>query len=57
MIVKLYSRTFKVQGEWVGKLDPPIFDPHSIKLEGREIIKLIFNSTLYFKIIEKAVNQ
>ena len=57
MIVKLYSRTFKVQGEWVGELDPPTFEPHSIKLEGREILNLIFNSTLYFQIIEKAVNQ
>jgi hypothetical protein len=57
MTVKLHGRTFEVQGTWIGKLDTPTFEPHSIKLEGREILNLIFNSTLYFQIIEKAVNQ
>jgi hypothetical protein len=57
MTVKLHGRTFEVQGTWIGKLDPPTFEPHSIKLEGREILNLIYNSPLYFQIIEKAVNQ
>ena len=60
MTVKLYGKTFEVSGKWVGYYveetnEKPSFEVESIIYEGREILNLIYNKPLYFKIVEMVV--
>jgi uncharacterized protein (DUF1330 family) len=62
MIVKAYGRNFEVEYTWEGEWNEetnerPNMVITSINFERREILKLIYNSPLYFEILERAVNQ
>ena len=62
MEVKIYNRTFFVEGYWTGQFyidinEKPEYIVGSITLEGREILNLIYNKPLYFKIVEMAANS
>jgi len=59
--VKLYGKTFEVSGKWIGYYveetnEKPEYIVESITLEGREVLKLIENSKLYFDILERVVS-
>ena len=61
MEVKIYNRIFFVEGRWVGKYNPeinekPEYIVESITLDGREVLKLIENTKLYFDILERVVS-
>jgi hypothetical protein len=61
MTVKLYGKTFEISGKWIGNYNPeineqPEYIVESITLEGREVLKLIENSKLYFDILERVVS-
>jgi hypothetical protein len=61
MEVKIYNKTFQVQGKWIGYYveeinEKPEYIVESITLDGREVLKLIENTKLYFDILERVVS-
>ena len=61
MKVKLYGKTFEVSGKWIGDFieetnEKPEYIVESITIDGREVLKLIENTKLYFDILEQVVS-
>ena len=61
MEVKIYNKVFCVQGKWIGYYveetnEKPEYIVESITLDGREVLRLIENTKLYFDILEQVVS-
>jgi hypothetical protein len=61
MTIKSHGRNFEVEYTWEGEWNEennerPNMVITSINFEGREILNLIYNSPLYFEILERAVS-